>query len=395
MKKIDWFSPRKWSWLLNVFVYNFRRLTSCKRDNNVWVFGAKMGRIYDDNCRHLFEYVNKYHTNITAVWLCEGDDLVNRIRSYGYNAFRFDSKEGIRYAKLAGVAFYSHGLSDFGIFPRVAGATIVSLWHGVGFKKIYNDTYHGIFKFAKKVMDLFFSWTWRNITIVTSKYVRKQFSGIFGVPQENIVIAGQPRNDIFKLALKKEEVLSNIDVDKYKNVILYMPTYRGFGMGKDAMSNIVKDLYYSKELEDVLVRTNSIFIVKLHPNTPHISIENRDDFIVWDYNDVINNQALIAVSDMLITDYSSCVVDFALMEKPIAFYMPDHEEFITHAEPLYDVFFDLCKHNNATTVSNLCSLIEHSSNEASVAINNVFEDPSIKGTCYCENVYQQIINKIF
>lgn len=394
MKKIDWSSPRKWSWLLNVFAYNFRRITSRKRDKHIWVFGAKMGKIYDDNCRHLFEYVNKHHPEIVAVWLCETEQLADRIRSCGYKAYTFSSVEGIDYAQKTGVAFYSHGLSDFGIFPRVAGATIVSLWHGVGFKKIYNDTYHGLYKVAKRAMDCCFSWTWRDITIVTSKYVQQQFAGIFGVPAEDNVIAGQPRNDIFKLGLRKEDVLSKMNIDYSKNIILYMPTYRGFSMGKDAMANIVKKLYESEELNKVLDKTNSIFLAKLHPNTPHIDIENRENFIVMDYAAVNDNQALMAVSDMLITDYSSCIVDFALTERPVAFYMPDHDVFIKQAEPVYDVFFDLCKYNNATTVEGLCKLIEHPSKDASLAINDVFEDSTIKGTCYCENVFNVVSKRI-
>lgn len=393
MKKINWKSARKWSWPLNVFAYNANRLIR-HRDKNLWVFGGREGHQYDDNSRYLFEYVNQNHPEIKAVWLCEDDALASRIRSKGYQAYTFYSKEGVEMAKNAGVAVYSHGLIDFGKFPRVGGAFIVSLWHGVGFKKIYNDTYKGFYKCVKNIMDMFFSWTWRDLTIATSDYTKSQFAGIFGISEKNVVIAGQPRNDIFKLNLRKVDVLDSLKIDCTKKIILYMPTYRGFNMGKDAMEKIVGDLYRSNKLNQVLKDTNSIFIAKLHPLTPRVDLKNRDNFVVLDYGDVKDNQALLAVSDMLITDYSSCVVDFALQDRPVLFYMPDHENFIKQAEPLYDVFFDVCKHNHCETIEELCKGIASPSNEADQYINQIFESEDIKGTNYCENVYSAIVEKI-
>ena len=393
MKKIDWKCSRKWGWPLNVICYNFQRLFP-GRDKNIWVFGGREGHQYDDNSRYLFEYVNKNHPEINSIWLCEKEDLAMKVRNLGYQAYTFNSKDGKRISKKAGVAIYSHGLIDFGIFPKVGGALIVSLWHGVGFKKIYNDTYHGFYKSLKRFMDVLFSWTWRDLTIVTSEYTKKQFAGIFNIPEKNIVIAGQPRNDIFKQKYTKEEVLKNVDVDFNKNIILYMPTYRGFNMGKDAMENIVRGLYESEILAQTLDETNSVLIAKLHPLTPHIDIRNRKNFVILDYGAVDDNQALLAVSDMMVTDYSSCFVDFALRNRPVVFYMPDLEVFINQAEPLYDEFFEVSKHNRSENIEELCNEIKNPSNDANTIINEYFEDPSIKGTCYSENVFNAIIHKL-
>ncbi len=394
MKKIDWFSPRKWSWLLNVFVYNLKRLVFRNRDSHIWVFGAKDGLIYDDNCRHFFEYINESHRDIKAVWLCANESVASRVREKNYLAYTFDSKEGVCYAQKAGVAVYSHGLSDFGLFPNVAGAYIVSLWHGVGFKRIYNASYTGVKRRLKKCMDFFFSWTWRDLTTVTSEYVREQFAEIFGVSTKQIVITGQPRNDIFKKVFIKNEVFRKLNIDFSKNVILFMPTYRGGNMGKGAIFDIVYDLYNSEILKKSLDESNSIFVVKLHPLTPHIDIDNRNNFVILDYNDVDDNQALLAVSDMLVTDYSSCCVDFALLNRPVLFYMPDYEHFIEQAEDLYDVFENLYRDNNSKTPEELSQQIINHKLDAVEVINGIYEDESIKGTCYSENVYNAIVKAI-
>lgn len=391
---IDWKDKRKQALWGNILLFRLDKLCQ-SRDKRIWVFGGREGLQYDDNSRALFEWVNANHPEFQTAWLCGSQSLADKIKKTGYNAYTFESDEGITFSKKAGVAFYTNGLLDFGYYPRVGGATIVSLWHGVGFKKIYNDTYHGASLVAKKLLDKLFSWTHRDITITTSQYVNEQFSGIFGLSKDDIkVICGQPRNDVLFSGLKKSKVLSRINIPSDKNLVLYMPTYRKPTMGEDSMTEIVKSLYDNQELDRALTSTNSVFVAKLHPLTPHIDIENRENFMILDYGAVDNNQELLGVADMLITDYSSCIVDYALLDRPVTFYMPDHEKFMKLSEPLYDCFFDLCKNDRCNTPEDLAEKILHPSKAAVNAINELFEDPSIKGTCYCENVYNAIAKEV-
>lgn len=393
MKKIDWRNMRKWAWPLNVLSYNYYKLFTT-RDKTLWVFGSRDGLQYDDNSKYLFEYVNTYHPNINAVWLCSDIELCNHINALGYKGYTINSRNGIRVAKKAGVAIYTHGLSDFGTFPKVGGAMIVSLWHGVGFKKIYNLTYNGFYKYIKRLMDCLFSWTWRDVTIVTSEFTRKQFIETFNIEPKDTFITGQPRNDVFNKLITKQDVFNVLNIDFTKNFILYMPTYRGFGMKKGSVTDIIKELYYNDNLNNTLNTTNSVFITKLHPCTEHIDLINRENFIILPHGAVKDNQSLLAVSDILITDYSSCVVDFSLRKKPVIFYMPDEQTFIKNAEPLFDEFFDISNLCKSITIDELCEKISDLSTIATDAINVLFEDPSIKGTCYCENVYNAIAKEV-
>lgn len=396
MKHIVWNNPRKTTLPLNILLFNWDKMVR-RRNKRQWVFGGREGHQYDDNARYLFEYVNKTHPEIKTAWLCQDEELAQRIRCYGYNAYTFSSKEGKAFAKKAGVAIYSHGLIDFGIFPRVGGATIVSLWHGAGFKKVYNSTYTGFALYLKKMLDKFFSWTCRDITTTTSEFCNREFADCFGlvINKDKMFVTGQPRNDVFKSNLKKTEVLKKVaGVDASKRIVLYMPTYRMSTLGKDRMANIVKDLYYSKSIDEVLNKTNSILIAKLHPLTPHIDVANRDNFIILDYGAVKDNQALMGIGDIMITDYSSTCVDFALLNRPVIFYLPDHEEFIEKSEPLYDEFFKICRNTNCNSPEDLAKLIENPSLDATNAINDVFEDTSIAGTIYSENVYKVVAKEI-
>lgn len=358
----------------------------------MWVFGGVEGRKFDDNSRYLFEYVCKKNENIHAVWLTQNEETTQSIKRLGYEAYTFYSCKGIQYALRAGVAVYSHALIDFGLFPLIGGAKIVCLWHGVGFKEIYNAKYHGFSLWAKKTIDRIFSWTFRHITMVTSDYTYHQFQRLFNLSPEHIFITGQPRNDVLFRGIQKEMVLSNID--KTKKWILYMPTYRGKGVGLDAMERIVVALYENEALNQELDGINAIFIVKLHPLTPPICLPKRNNFIVLGYNDVENNQELLTVADMLITDYSSCFVDYALLKRPILFYTPDETQFLQYSEQMANDFFKVSALCKASTISELVDAIKNPNQDVPQKTNHIFEDESIKGTCYSENVFNVILENI-
>ena len=380
-------------WPLNALFFNLCRLIPF-RSKKVWVFGGWEGHKYDDNSRFLFEYVSG-KKRIQAIWLSNDEDVVEKVRETGRKAFLSSSIKGKYYSIRSGVAVYSHGLMDFGHFPLIGGAKIISLWHGVGFKKIYNDKYSGIKLFMKRFMDKLYSWTYRDITFVTSDYVKKQFSGIFGLKSSSkIMYSGQPRNDVFKQNLQKENVLSKLSLDFNRRVIIYMPTYRGKDLGDKAMENIIRTLYESDRLNEVLEKGKCVFIAKLHPLTPHIDLPRRENFVILDYGEVDSNQELLGVSDVLITDYSSCCVDFALLNRPIIFYQPDEEDFMKKSEPLYEELLDILHTNRCTTPDELAESILNPTLEAVNKINDVFEDESIRGTCYSENVYKAICKEI-
>ncbi|MBQ9664942.1 MAG: CDP-glycerol glycerophosphotransferase family protein [Bacteroidaceae bacterium] len=382
---------KKMYWPINAVLFNLCKLFPF-RDKRIWIFGAWEGEKYDDNSRYLYEYVNScYNDQIHTIWLSEKKDIVENVRQTGGEAYLSNSRLGKWFSLRAGVVIYSHGLMDFGTIPFVGGAKVVSLWHGVGFKKIYNDNYHGWKLKTKKLFDKFFSWTYRDLTIVTSIYVKSQFSSIFGLNSSDaIAFCGQPRNDIFKKSLIKKNDFVGLNIDCKKKWVIYMPTYRGKGLGDNAMSCIVKRLYESKRLYEVLRDENCIFIVKLHPLTPHINLERRDNFLILDYGDVESNQELLGISDILITDYSSCCVDFALLNRPIIFYQPDEEEFMSKSEPLYEELIDVLHTNRCSTPEELAEKIANPSLEVVQRLNDVFEDESIRDTCYSENVYKAI-----
>ena len=69
-----------------------------------------------------------------------------------------------------------------------------------------------------------------------------------------------------------------------------------------------------------------IILIRMHPKFPMENItENSFCYDMTDYNDITD---LYLVSDMLVTDYSSSVVEYVLLNKPIvlfAYDLPDYD----------------------------------------------------------------------
>lgn len=391
--KIDWTSSRKLSFPINAVLFNLCRLWPF-RSKHIWIFGAREGTKFDDNSRYMYEYMEREHLDrVRPIWMSSVSAVVERLRQNGYEAYLNGSLRGKWLQLRAGVALYSHGLIDFGVFPLMGGAKIVALWHGMGFKKIYNGNYHGSALVAKRLLDHVFSWTYRDITPVTSEYARNWVTEMFTLKQNGIAITGQPRNDAFK-SVNRQSVLRGIHVDSDRQVVIFMPTYRQAALGNKAMERIVKELYESKALDSYLKSTKSVFVAKLHPLTPHIELPNRDNFIILDYKAVEDNQILMAIADLLITDYSSCFVDYALLNRPIIFYTPDEKDFLTHSEQMANEYFELSQLCKASTTKELVDLLRHPNMDVVRKTNEIFEDKRIKNSCYSENVYNVIAKEI-
>lgn len=161
---------------------------------------------------------------------------------------------------------------------------------------------------------------------------------------EKCVTLGFPRSDVFyqnSFSLK-EKIMSNIDYP-VKNVIIYVPTHRDY-------ENEERDLYdesLSKErtiwgyepqtaldeLEEMLERTKSIIIAKIHPIQARAILKNTSSKRVVYYGDIaetynVSLNELMAISDAMITDYTSAVFDFLNVDKPIIYYFYDIEKYL-------------------------------------------------------------------
>ena len=159
--------------------------------------------------------------------------------------------------------------------------------------------------------------------VVPSDYVAETAKKAYKV-QPKVLKTGYPRNDLLleandKLDLEYSKRQMNLPSDK--KVVLYAPTWRKKGR-TDINSYIdIQSLYNS-------IPDNMIILIRSHAYEEWINLDGHfQDKIQYAPQDASIEQ-LYLISDAVITDYSSVMFDYALLDKPMMFFAFDYNEYI-------------------------------------------------------------------
>ncbi len=197
------------------------------------------------------------------------------------------------------------------------GTVVIQLWHGCGaFKKFGYDTAGDIPKYYKGNV-------YKNYDVVTvsSDECIKHFASAMRLDKKVFKPIGVSRTDFyFDNSLKeksKEKFFRENPSARGKRVALWAPTFRGnpgnpYQAGDKAVARLAKELLSTGEW---------YFVTKLHP---HMKME-KTDFIQTASD--IPTEMIFPCADLLITDYSSVIFEYALHRKPILIFAPDIEKY--------------------------------------------------------------------
>lgn len=211
----------------------------------------------------------------------------------------------------------------FGILESLTidkATRIIQVWHaGVGFKAI------GFSRFGKfgspKLQNAHRRYTY---AITGSEHLVPVYAEAFGIEESAVVPTGLPRIDSF---LDKENAARVVTRFYRKNpalqgkrIILFAPTFRGRG-AKDAHYD------YGRIDFDALYETcgdDSVVLFRMHhfvPDPVPIPEKHADRF--FDFTHYKNGNDLLHITDLLITDYSSIIYEFSLLNRPMLFFAYD------------------------------------------------------------------------
>ena len=264
--------------------------------------------------------------------------------------------------------------------PYRKNQIIINTWHGGGaYKKVgFADTSDRSKKFwHKKTYDKFRSLTSQSFSyfISSSKAFSRVMHDSYDIPYDKYLPIGMPRNDIFfKDNSELMRLLKNkLGISMDTSIVLYAPTHRG-GMeySLETMDKLIDNLdieKLKKTLEEKF-KKKYIFMFRGHPNyNNNLFCKNAID--ISSYNDM---QELLIITDVLITDYSSCVWDFSLTMKPCFLFVPDIDIYLLHDKGLYTSIYSW-PYPVAKTNEELCSNIaDFNQEECNARIKKHHED---------------------
>lgn len=135
---------------------------------------------------------------------------------------------------------------------------------------------------------------------------------------------GYPRNDIFFNSSHdvKDAIKKRLNIPSNKKVVLYAPTFRDYHKGK--RQNETNKLFDAAAVAKAL-GDEYILLMKNHYFKKSFDVNQQHNII--DCSNYDNTNEILLITDILITDYSSIMFDFACLKRPIIIYAPDINEY--------------------------------------------------------------------
>ncbi len=204
------------------------------------------------------------------------------------------------------------------------GTQVIQLWHAAGAIKKFSLQSVGMEQgrdaAISEAMCMHKNYT---CVIAPSQSTAKFYAEAFGCSESVIKICGLPRLDILLDGKdRRAEFVEKNPRFAGKGIAVYLPTFRdGDGEYADALRKVFK-MQSAYEL-----------CVSVHPlsKTAH-SDTLQGGFATID---------LLKLADVVITDYSACALEAALLGKNLYFYLPDYEGYKTERGLNVDPFTEL------------------------------------------------------
>ena len=246
--------------------------------------------------------------------------LINELKKWFYGKEFF--KE---YATAKALFLTDYFFPAYACKPR-EGQSVVQLWHGCGaFKKWGYSTAEKKWGASKKELDRYPIHNTYTHVCVSSPKVSFAYAEAFGCSEKVIMPLGAPRTDIYFDSdfIKESRNLINEKFPQIdgRKIILYAPTFRGDSVGKSYIKNMLNIEEMSKNLGE-----DYVLLIKQHPLTADkFSIEGST--FAFDISKDVAIETALCAADIVITDYSSLIFEYALLERPMIFFAYDLAEY--------------------------------------------------------------------
>ena len=305
-------------YLLRVFPINKNKVLAC-------VFNGKQ---YDDNQKFIMEELHKLIPDLDIVWVKDPQyeyELPEWIRPVIWRSWRWLYE----YA-TAKVWNSNGGVPDY--FVKRKGQMYVETWHGgLGIKKVSGDIIGHyatdrdktlFLKNASDMADVFIS----NSDHLSIIYRRAfKFHGPIwkcGYPKNDLLVNGNPE---FGKKARKE-----LGIPEGNKVLLYAPTWRLRFTEKQHIDTSVYDINMQRLKQTLTDKFGGewTMLVRFHPKLRLYAKGYQEAHPeVMDVTDYQDMQSLLMTTDVMISDYSSCIFDAALRRIPCFTYASDFDQY--------------------------------------------------------------------
>ncbi len=208
------------------------------------------------------------------------------------------------------------------LVPRPPRTFYVQTWHGTPLKRMLHDLDAVVGRdagYVGRVDRMIGEWS---VLLSPGPWATERFRSAFRYDGD-VIEEGYPRNDVLVTAPAERAtaVRRRLGLARSKKVLVYAPTFRD-----DQRSGNRFTFALPLDL-DALVRLAGEeyeILVRLHP------VVRGKVPLPWGVHETgagFEMDDLLAVADVLVTDYSSVMFDYSVLERPMVFYVPDLDHY--------------------------------------------------------------------
>lgn len=374
------------------------------RQNRILFTGLTGGKSFDYSCnpKYLYEYMQEHFPGqFEYVWVVSDKKKYAFLEEEGVKLVKHFTVSSFPMLLTAKVIVTNGSYAPWFSFRR--GQYVINTWHGGGaYKRVENGRPDAGWaarrraEFCASNIDLFLA----SCKVQEQQMIRTtyQYKG-------EVLQAGTPRNDRLvngDIGEMRKRVRERYDIPENGRIVLYAPTYRRTGipvvMDSDYLLGQLDTIRNPANLlrqddAEISETVKWYFLCRYHryqDDSMDIRVKGKDVIDVMDYPDM---QELLCAADILITDYSSCVWDYAFLKRPCFLFVPDKEAYT--ADTGFYVSLDEWPFAQAEDMEGLADNISsYDSEQAEQAVNAHLKQLGSyeTGSC-CERVAERIMKE--
>lgn len=340
--------------LLSTKFTHFLGLTDLKLDlfnyfgqhttrRNIVIFESFKGDSYSDSPRAVYEYMKQNKPEYKLIW------NINRTQKDYFDKHHIpyvirDSYKGILTKARAKYWFTNSQMEKNWKKPH--GMKLIQTSKGTPLKKVGADVMtdfipgQTITKYQQGQVYDARKWDY---LVTGNEYGTKILQNAYRKETSQMIKSGLPKNDrLLNIDEKKKiQITHDLNISQKCKVVLYAPTWRD-----DEVLNVDKYMASLRLNIDQVIKAlpkDTLLLVRFHSivaaNRPDISQYGQNVIDVTDYADVTD---ILAITNILITDYSSLIFDFMNLKRPIILFADDVERYAQQTRGMYiDYYKDL------------------------------------------------------
>jgi CDP-glycerol glycerophosphotransferase (TagB/SpsB family) len=280
------------------------------RRDRVVLASARHAKL-EGNLRHLYAALRRARPDLEVVLLLEPYSY----QFFGKLVYLLRLTRGMYFLCTSRLFVVDNAYFPIHVAPHRRGTTVVQVWHAAGALKRFGLAT----AVPPRQPERRFLHRHYDYVVASSEHTRTAYSVAMRTPIERVLPLGSPRTDLFfdeaAVADARRRLLERHPNLEGRRVVLYAPTFRGRGERKRAAPGL------DAERLRALLPDDHALVLKAHPNLHRGRSGRRGYDAIIDPASEIND--VFTITDILITDYSSVVFDWALLRRPLVLLTAD------------------------------------------------------------------------